>query len=95
MRLEMSKKNTVPTESPPLDRWRVDELLEPARPIWGLPAIAKVIGLSVNKTRNLAKKPEVPIHLPPGCKQYFAYRSDLVAWLKASKSSSAGTNLDG
>lgn len=23
MRLEMSKKNTVPTESPPLDRWRV------------------------------------------------------------------------
>ena len=82
MRLEMSKKNTVPTESPPLDRWRVDELLEPARPIWGLPAIAKMLGVSVDKARELAKQDGVPIYKPCGSGQYFAFRSEIVEWLR-------------
>lgn len=68
-------------DQPPLDRWRADAVLEPNRPIWGLPAISKVLGLSINKTRELAKKPGVPIHRPTGCIQHFAWRSELRAWL--------------
>lgn len=66
----------------PLDRWRVDDVLEPNRPVWGLPAIAKILGLSIDKTRALAREPGVPIYLPEGCRQYFAFRSELMTWLK-------------
>lgn len=83
----MSKITKITTDLPPLDRWRADEVLEPNRPLWGLPAISQALGLSINKTRELAKDPEVPIFVPPGSNQYFAYRSDLVAWLKAAKKS--------
>lgn len=72
-------------ETPPLDRWRFDEVVEPSRPIWGLPAIAKVLGLSISKTRALAKRQDVPIYLPPGCSQYLAYKSELLAWIRAGK----------
>lgn len=75
--LEMGKM-----ENPPLDRWRADLVLEPNTPIWGLVSIARVLGLSVNKTRDLAKLPEVPIYQPEGCGQYFAWRSELREWLK-------------
>ena len=35
---KMEKSCTIPgaNDVPPLDRWRVDEVLEPNRPIWGL-----------------------------------------------------------
>ena len=72
----------APLDVPPLDRWRADEMLEPNRPVWGLTSIAKVIGLSVDKTRALAREPGVPIYQPEGCSQYFAWRSELLAWLK-------------
>lgn len=82
-------------EVPPLDRWRADGVLEPARPIWGLPAIAKVLGLSINATRKLAKLPGVPIYLPAGCSQYFAWRSELVAWLRGQSDPRSGTDVEG
>lgn len=68
---------------PALDRWRLDEVLEPNRPIWGLDHIAKVLGLSRDTVRKLAKMPEVPIYQPEGYGGYFAFRSELLAWLKS------------
>jgi hypothetical protein len=70
-------------ERPPLDRWRADTLLEPERPLWGLPVIAKVLGVSVDTARRYARDPAVPISQPEGTGQYFAFRSELLAWLKA------------
>jgi len=69
-------------DNPPLDRWRADAVLEPNRPVWGLHEIAAVLGLSVNKTRELAKRDDVPISKPAGCGQHFAWRSELREWLK-------------
>lgn len=79
---EMGKSVKVPEDPAPLDRWRADSVLEPNRPIWGLENIAKVLGLSRDTVRKLAKKPEVPIHQPDGAGAYFAFRSELLAWLK-------------
>ena len=70
-------------ERPPLDRWRVDAVLEPERPIWGLPHIAKTLGVSVDTARRWARDPAVPITKPEGSGQHFAFRSALMAWLKA------------
>lgn len=69
-------------DHPPLDRWRADDMLEPERPLWGLPTIARVLGLSVDKVRDLAKKPEVPIYRPAGCGSYFAFKTELQSWLR-------------
>lgn len=69
-------------DKPPLDRWRADAVLEPERKLWGLPQIAEVLGVSVDKARTLAKLPEVPISQPVGSSTYFAFRSELLAWLR-------------
>lgn len=73
------------TDLPPLDRWRADALLDPERPLWGLPNIAKVLGVSVDTARKLAREPAVPIYLPEGANTYFAFKSELVAWLRKRK----------
>lgn len=75
-------KNTHNPERPPLDRWRADAVLEPERKLWGLPQIAEVLGVSVDKARELAQRPEVPISRPVGSGSYFAFRSELLAWLR-------------
>lgn len=72
-------------DKPPLDRWRADAILEPERKLWGLPQIAEVLGVSIDKARTLAKLPEVPISQPPGSGTYFAFRSELLAWLRGQK----------
>lgn len=69
-------------DKPPLDRWRADAVLEPERKLWGLPQIAEVLGVSVDKARALAKLAEVPISQPVGSATYFAFRSELLAWLR-------------
>ncbi|WJS83553.1 DNA-binding protein [Paracoccus sp. TOH] len=69
-------------EQPPLDRWRVDAVLDPERKIWGLNQIAEVLGVSVNTARTWAQMPEVPIYKPAGSGSYFAFRSELLAWLR-------------
>lgn len=73
---------TDDNQHPPLDRWRADGLLEPDRKLWGLPMIAEVLGVSVDKARELAKLAEVPIYRPLGSGSYFALRSELMAWLR-------------
>lgn len=67
---------------PPLDQWRFDSLTTGPERIWGLPAIAKVIGVSESKARRMAKRPTVPIYRPVGAGGYFAFRSELIQWLR-------------
>lgn len=74
----MSNKNNKPI----LDRWRADALLEANRPIWGLVNIARVLGVSLDKARVMASSAEVPIYKPKGSRSYFAFRSELLAWLR-------------
>lgn len=52
-----------------------------ARPdkLWGAPAIARALGVSVDKVKSLAGDPVCPVFKPNG---YFAYRHELEAWLR-------------
>lgn len=83
----MGKMTRAEDDQPPLDRWRLDAVLEPSRllwgPLWGLPAIAKVLGVSVDTARKWGRDPAVPIYQPCGSGQHFAYRSELLAWLRS------------
>lgn len=79
----MSSNEHKMTRLPPLDRWRMDELLEPNEPIWGLPHIAEVLGVSVGTARKLARRVEVPIYRPDGSDSYFAYKTELKDWLRS------------
>lgn len=72
------------TDKPPLDRHRLDVLLEPERKLWGLTQIAKTLGVSVKKARRLAETPGVPIYRPVGSNTYFAWRSELLDWLRGA-----------
>lgn len=70
-------------DKPPLDRWRADAVLEPDRKLWGLPMIAEVLGVSIGTARKLARQPNVPIYKPEGAGCYFAFRSELLNWLRS------------
>lgn len=70
-------------QHPPLDRWRFDSIAAGPEKIWGLEAIAKVLGVSAATARRWAKLAEVPIYKPCGAGSYFALRSELIVWLKA------------
>lgn len=50
--------------------------------IWGAPAIAQALGLSVATIYRLADAGECPIYRPGG--RYFAYRSELENWLRSA-----------
>jgi hypothetical protein len=53
-----------------------------ARPekLWGRPAIAQALGVSVDTVVSLARNADCPIYMPAG--RYFAYRSELERWLR-------------
>ena len=70
------------TDPPPLDRWRFDQITRGSERIWGLTAIAAVLGVSRDAARTMAKNPEVPIYRPAGQRRWFALRSELLAWLR-------------
>ena len=74
-------------DHPPLDRWRADAVLEPERKLWGLPLIAEALGVSIDTARAWAKMDGVPIYRPVGTGSYFAFRSELVSWLRTKPSS--------
>lgn len=60
---------------------RLDAILTaPARKLWGAPAIAKALGVSVATVYRLAAKDDCPIYMPDG--RYFAYRHELDLWLR-------------
>lgn len=67
---------------PPLDRWRLDQVLEGDRKLWGLREISAALGVSVDTARKWAGDPDcdVPISKPGG--KWFAFRSELMAWLR-------------
>lgn len=71
------------SDKAPLDRWRLDQVLEGDRKLWGLEAIAACLGVSKDTARKWANDPATgcPITRPAG--QYFAFRSQLMAWLGA------------
>ena len=48
--------------------------------LWGRPAIAQALGVSVDMVVSLARHPGCPIYRPAG--KYFAYRSELERWLR-------------
>jgi len=69
------------TALPSFHTSRSDPLSTGPEKIWGLGAIAKALGLSVDTTRRLADEQGVPIYRPAG--RYFALRSELNAWLRS------------
>jgi len=72
------------TKPTPLTPARFDALAAGPEKLWGLGTIAAALGISVDKARRLARNPSVPIHKPEGSGSYFAFRSDLMAWLKGT-----------
>lgn len=83
----MSKTTKTREDLPPLDRWRLDEVLdpEPRGKLWGLPQIAEALGVSVDTARKWSHIPAVPIYRPEGSGTCFAFRSELLAWMKTKK----------
>lgn len=77
----VSKTNNIPPDAPPLDRWRMDQMLEPDRPLWGLPAIARAAGVSVDTARRWHQATDAPISKPGG--RHFAWKRELLNWLTA------------
>lgn len=65
---------------------RFDNTVSPrmGRPekLWGAPAIAAALGVSVDKVYSLACNPAVPIYKPEGG-GYFAFRHELNHWLRS------------
>lgn len=48
----------------------------------GLAAISEALGIGVDKARELARLDSVPIYRPEGSGSYFAFRAELMAWLR-------------
>lgn len=71
-------------QHPPLDPWRFDAMTANPEKLWGLPAIATALGVSVDKARRLAALPHTPIYKPDG-ESYFAFRSELNDWLRTTR----------
>lgn len=65
----------------PLTPKATDEILAGERKLWGASAIAAFLGISVDKVYTLAKNPVVPVYKPEGG-GYFAFKSELMAWLR-------------
>lgn len=79
--LGMSSFDMKATDMPPLDRWRLDEVLEPDRHLWGLPEIARVAGVSIDTVRRWYHKTDAPISKPGG--RYYSTRVAIKNWLKS------------
>lgn len=50
--------------------------------LWGAPLIARVINVSQDYVYTLAKRDGVPIYQPTGTGKVFAFRSELLTWLR-------------
>ena len=74
-----------PIDPPPLSPDVLDRIL-PSRSakmerLWGAPAIARALGVSVDTVYRFARTAGVPVYHPPGG-GYFAVRAELEAWLR-------------
>lgn len=69
----------------PIDKTLFDAAMATgAEKLWGLPEIARVLGVSIDKARRIANRADAPIYKPDG-ERYFAFRSELNAWLRARR----------
>lgn len=62
-----------------------DAIVRPApkpEKLWGAPAIAQALGVSVATVYRFAFETDCPIYRPGG--RYFAYRSELENWLRTA-----------
>jgi hypothetical protein len=75
------KKPTL-DDRPPLDRWRADEVLEPNGGLWGMKAISRYLGVSVDTVRRWVNDDAsgLPVSKPAG--RWFAEKNELLAWLR-------------
>lgn len=74
-------KNKIAELRPSLDRWRLDKVLEPDRPLWGLSEIARMAGVSVDTVRRWHRRSDAPISKPGG--RYYSTRNAMKSWLAA------------
>ncbi|WP_422032225.1 DNA-binding protein [Roseovarius sp.] len=72
------------SNQPQLDPARFDTLTSPEK-IWGLNNIAQALGVSTDKARRLARLDDCPIYRPEPGGSFFAFRSELMAWLKKKR----------
>lgn len=77
----MSSNNKKLDTLPPLDRWRLDDVLEPDRQLWGLPEIAQAAGVSIDTVRRWYRGTDAPISKPGG--RYYSTRNAMRGWLNA------------
>lgn len=63
---------------------RFDATMQAAKPekLWGAPAIAAALGVSVATVYRFSFETDCPISRPGG--RYFAYRSELENWLRTA-----------
>lgn len=68
----------------PISPAEFDEMMREARPehLWGLPEIARAMGVSRDTVRRTLKRPGtgIPVSKPGG--RYYAARSELLAWMR-------------
>lgn len=77
----MNRNDAKPNDMPPLDRWRLDKVLEPDRHLWGLPEIARVAGVSIDTVRRWYEKTDAPISKPGG--RHYSTRRAMLRWLSS------------
>lgn len=66
-----------------IDPERFDRIVGPKpEKLWGAPAIAQALGVSVGTVYRFASDTDCPITRPGG--KYFAYRSELENWLRSA-----------
>lgn len=58
-----------------------DALTRKPEKLWGAPAIARALGVSVDTVYRFTTETNCPIYRPGA--RYFAYRSELEAWLRS------------
>lgn len=75
--------NMRPTNLTPINPSRFDAMTRGPEKLWGLTSIASFLGLSVDSARRLHKMDLAPIYRPDG-RRYFAFRSELSAWLRTT-----------
>lgn len=63
---------------------RFDATVQVSKPerLWGAPAIAAALGVSVATVYRFALETDCPIYRPGG--RYFAYRAELESWLRSA-----------
>ena len=68
-----------------LNPTRFDAITGGQEKIWGLTNIARVLNVSTDKARRLSRLEDCPIYRPEPDGNFFAFRSELIAWLKTKR----------